>query len=40
MWPFTKNKVYPGFFVRCKYTKQVGILFDLPQKNNFDLTKK
>lgn len=40
MWPFTINKVYPGFFVKRKYTKQVDILFSLRRNNDFDLTKK
>lgn len=29
MWPFTINQVLPQLFVKRKYTKQVGILFDL-----------
>jgi len=31
MWPFTISKVITPTFVKRKYTKQVGILFDLPQ---------
>jgi len=31
MWPFTISKVITPTFVKRKYNKQVGILFDLPQ---------
>ena len=35
---FYNNLRFTPNFVRRKYTKQVGILFDLRENNDFDLT--